>query len=171
MDNLMLDKSPEPRDTAIQHAVAAAAAHQLREEDDILTAIDDEDDDQEPAKEPRRVSLPVSAPILIKSRSVEESIHREHVGDATAVSYRALPRDLRKNALASGHLIERQGSAPQLLLKRKPRGYYPAGTASGDGSAESSGASSPTGSITRNPTRLQMMSPLVQSALANKLSK
>ncbi|OQV23480.1 hypothetical protein BV898_02600 [Hypsibius exemplaris] len=168
VDNLLLDKSPEPRDSLQQRLQQAAV---LREEACDVIA-ERQELEQAP---PRRVSLPVSAPILIKSRSVEESIHRDQSsgvgGGMDSVSFRALPRDLRKNALASGHLIERQGSAPQLLLKRKPRSFYAGGGGSNPGSAESSGAASPTSSMSRQTTRLQMMSPLVQSALANYQQK
>ncbi|XP_055357776.1 uncharacterized protein LOC129602695 isoform X2 [Paramacrobiotus metropolitanus] len=136
------DKTPEPLES---------------EQADVLGDIEEESTE----REPRRTSLPAaSAPILIKSRSVEDSINKPR--DMSAVLIRALPRECRKNALQGGHLIERQGSAPQLHLKRKPR--------STSESSDSSFCPSPVSGLSVNTGRQHnlMISPLAVTKLLPK---
>ncbi|GAV04909.1 hypothetical protein RvY_15111-2 [Ramazzottius varieornatus] len=122
--------------------------------DGIEQGVDDDDEKAEIMvgieASTRRKS---SAPILIKSRSVEAAMNSRKPQKASAdqLSFCVMPRDVRKNALQSSHLIERQGSAPQLMLKRKPKGL------DDDGSLGSSPMGSPVTGLSRCGTRQQIL--------------
>ena len=132
---------------------------------------DEKEEMMSPTEPPTRRKS--SAPILIKSRSVEAAMNsrkpqRDSAGDVNQMSFHVMPRDVRKNALASTHLIERQGSAPQLMLKRRPNG------GSNDTSANSSPVGSPVKGLSRCGTRQQIIqksSPLGNCGLTQYMKK